>query len=172
MAVADLFPRLTLAANGGFQSETTGNLLQWASRFGSIGPTLDLPIFDRGRWTAVRLYDVRAKEAALAYQRTVLNALHEVENALAAFSADQMRRGWLEATVAENRDALALSRQRYENGLSNFLDVLDVERTLQQNQLSLADSVTAVATDLVGLYRALGGGWQQDNSPPLATAPP
>jgi NodT family efflux transporter outer membrane factor (OMF) lipoprotein len=172
VAVADLFPRLTLAANGGFQSETTGNLLQWASRFGSIGPTLDLPIFDRGRWTAVRLYDVRAKEAALAYQRTVLNALHEVENALAAFSADQMRRGWLEATVAENRDALALSRQRYENGLSNFLDVLDVERTLQQNQLSLADSVTAVATDLVGLYRALGGGWQQDNSPPLATAPP
>jgi multidrug efflux system outer membrane protein len=159
VAVADLYPRLTLAANGGFQSETTGNLLQWASRFGSLGPTLEVPIFDRGRWKTVHLYDVRAQEAALAYQRTVLNALHEVENALAAYGADQQRRNWLEATVRENQDALTLSRQRYETGLSNFLDVLDAERTLQQNQLSLADSTTAVTTDLVELYRALGGGW-------------
>ena len=160
VAVADLFPRLTLAANGGFQSETTGKLLEWASRFGSMGPTLDLPVFDRGRWKAVRLYDVRAQEAALAYQRTVLNALREVENAIAAYGADQERLGWLDATVSGNRDALTLSRQRYENGLSNFIDVLDAERTLQQNQLSLADSTTAVTTDLVGLYRALGGEWR------------
>jgi NodT family efflux transporter outer membrane factor (OMF) lipoprotein len=165
VAVADLFPRLTLAASGGFQSETPGNLLEWASRFGSIGPTLSLPIFDRGRWKTVRLYDVRAQEAALAYQRTVLNALHEVENALAAYSADQQRRTWLDATVAQNRDALALSRQRYESGVATFIDVLDVERTLQQNQLALADSVTAVSTDLVRVYRALGGGWQQGPQP-------
>jgi NodT family efflux transporter outer membrane factor (OMF) lipoprotein len=160
VAVADLFPRLTLAANGGFQSETAGKLLEWASRFGSMGPTLDVPVFDRGRWMAVRLYDVRAQEAALAYQRTVLSALREVENAIAAYGADQQRRGWLEVTVAENREAVTLSRQRYETGLSNFIDVLDAERTLQKNQLSLVDSTTAVTTDLVGLYRALGGGWQ------------
>jgi NodT family efflux transporter outer membrane factor (OMF) lipoprotein len=160
VAVADLFPRLTLAATGGFQSETAGNLLQWASRFGSLGPALDVPIFDRGRWKAVRLYDVQAQEAALTYQRTVLNALHEVENALAAYGADQQRRRWLDATVLQNQDALTLSRQRYETGLTNFIDVLDAERTLQQNELSLADSTTAVTTDLVGLYRALGGGWQ------------
>jgi outer membrane protein, multidrug efflux system len=162
VAVANLFPRLTLAANGGFQSESTANLLNWASRFGSFGPTLDLPIFDRGRWQTVRLYDVRAQEAALAYQRTVLNALHEVENALAAYAADQQRRAWLDATVAHDKDALALSRQRYESGVITFIEVLDVERTLQQNELSLADSTTAAATDLVRLYRALGGGW-----PPL-----
>ena len=53
-----------------------------------------------------------------------------------------------------------LSRQRYENGVITFIDVLDVERTLQQNELSLADSTTAASADLVGLYRALGGGWQ------------
>jgi outer membrane protein, multidrug efflux system len=160
VAVADLFPRLTLAADGGFQSETAGKLLEWASRFASMGPTLDVPVFDRGRWKAVRLYDVRAQEAALAYQRTVQNALREVENAIAAYGADQQRRTWLDATVTENREALMLSRQRYETGLSNFIDVLDAERTLQQNQLSLHDSTTAVTTDLVGLYRALGGGWQ------------
>jgi multidrug efflux system outer membrane protein len=164
IAVANLFPRLTLSANGGFQSESAGNLLQWASRFGSIGPTLDLPIFDRGRWNTVHLYDVRAQEAALAYQHTVLNALHEVENALAAYGADQLRRAWLTATVTQNRDALALSRQRYEAGVSNFIDVLDAERTLQQEEMSLADSATAVSIDLVALYRALGGGWQPDKS--------
>jgi outer membrane protein, multidrug efflux system len=161
VAVANLFPRLTLAANGGFQSESAGNLLEWASRFASFGPSLDLPVFDRGRWKTVRLYDVRAQEAALAYQRTVLNALHEVENALAAYGADQQRRAWLDATVAQNRDALALSRQRYESGLAAFIDVLDVERTLQQNQLALADSISAISTDLVRLYRTLGGGWEQ-----------
>ena len=161
VAVANLFPRLTLAANGGFQSETAGNLLEWASRFVSFGPTLDLPIFDQGRWKTVRLYDVRAQEAALAYQRTVLNALHEVENALAAYGADQQRRAWLDATVAQNRDALTLSRQRYESGLATFIEVLDAERTLQQNELALADSISAVSTDLVRVYRTLGGGWQQ-----------
>jgi multidrug efflux system outer membrane protein len=159
VAVANLFPRLTLAASGGFQSETAGNLLQWASRFGSLGPTLDLPIFDRGRWTAVHLYDVRAQEAALNYQRTVLNALHEVENSLARYTADQQRRNWLVATVDQSLDALTLSRLRYANGLINFIDVLDAERAHQQNELALAESTTAVTTDLVALYRALGGGW-------------
>jgi NodT family efflux transporter outer membrane factor (OMF) lipoprotein len=162
VAVASLFPRLTLGATGGFQSAAAENLLEWASRFGSFGPTLELPIFDRGRWTAVHLSDVRAQEAALAYQRTVLNALHEVDNALAAYGAEQQRRTWLNAAVAQNLDALALSRQRYESGLVTFIDVLDTQRTLQQNQLTLADSNAAVALDLVKVYLALGGGWREN----------
>jgi NodT family efflux transporter outer membrane factor (OMF) lipoprotein len=172
VAVANLFPRLTLAANGGFQSESAAKLLEWASRFGSIGPALDLPIFDRGRWATVHLYDVRAQEAAVAYQRTVLDALHEVENALAAHGTDQQRRTWLEATVRESRDAVTLSRQRYESGIENFIDVLDAERTLQQSELSLADSGTAVRIDLVTLYRALGGGWETSDVPPQVSTPP
>jgi outer membrane protein TolC len=119
-----------------------------------------LPIFDRGRWKTVHLNDVRSQEAAIVYQRTVLNALHEVDNALSAYAADQQRRAWLDATVAQNHDALALARQRYEGGISTFIDVLDAERTLQQNELSRTASVTAVATDLVRVHRALGGGWQ------------
>jgi multidrug efflux system outer membrane protein len=165
VAVANLFPRLTLGATAGFQSASADNLLEWASRFASVGPSLDLPVFDRGRWKTVRLYEVRAEEAALAYQRTVLNALHEVENALAAYGADQQRRAWLEATIARNLDALALSRQRYESGLANFIEVLDAERTRQQNQLALADSTSAVSVDLVRVYRALGGGWPQSSAP-------
>ena len=160
VAVADLFPRLTLAASGGFQSETLGQLVDWASRFGTIGPTLELPIFDRGRWQSVHLQNLRAQEAALNYQRLVLNALYEVENALAAYGADQDQRAWLDSTVVQNRDALMLARQRYESGVAAFIDVLDAERTLQENELSLLASTTSVVTDLVRLYRALGGGWQ------------
>jgi len=158
VAVASLFPSLTLAATGGDQSETLGHLFEWASRFGSVGPTFDLPVLDVGRWKTVRLYDVRAQEAALSYRRAVLAALHEVENALAAYSADQQRRLALEAAVAQNRDALALSRQRYEKGLTSFIDVLDADRSLQQNDLALAAARVAVSTDLVEIFRALGGG--------------
>ena len=157
VAVADLFPRLTLSAQGGVQSQSTSNLLEWASRFGSIGPTLEVPIFDRGRWATIRVQDVRTKEAALDYERTVLSALQESENALAAYRADQDRRAQLSAAVAHSRDALSLARQRYESGVANFIVVLDAERTLQQNELSLAESVVSVSTDLVALYRALGG---------------
>jgi NodT family efflux transporter outer membrane factor (OMF) lipoprotein len=162
VAVAGLYPRLTLTGGGGLQSETVGELTEWASRFVSIGPTLELPVFDRGRWQTITLQKVRAKEAAVSYAATVLNALQEVENARAAYDAEQDRHAWLESTVAQNRDALSLARQRYASGVASFIEVLDAERTLQQNQLSLAQSSAVVGEDLVSLYRALGGGWEHE----------
>jgi NodT family efflux transporter outer membrane factor (OMF) lipoprotein len=160
VAVADLYPRLTLGASGGLQSQAISDLTNWASRFGQVGPRLDLPIFDAGRRRAnVRVQDARAREAAVSYADTVLGALHEADNALTAYDTEQTRRASLQATVAENRVAVDLALQRYKSGVSSFLDVLDAQRTLEQNQLMLADSTTAVSTDLVALYKALGGGW-------------
>jgi NodT family efflux transporter outer membrane factor (OMF) lipoprotein len=159
VAVAELYPQLTLSATGGFQSESLGNLLSWSSLFGTAGPALVIPIFDRGRWKSVRLYDLRAREAALHYQSTVLGALQEVEDAAAAYQADQRERQWLTDAVAQNRAALQLARQRYDSGVTDFIDVLDVQRTLQQNEQSLIASTAAVSLDLVSLYRALGGDW-------------
>jgi NodT family efflux transporter outer membrane factor (OMF) lipoprotein len=160
VAVADLFPRLTLTASGGTQSQSASDLLKWASRFGSIGPTFEVPVFDGRRWATVRLQNVRAQEAAVDYERTVLGALHEVENALAAYKSDRDRGVALASAVAQSRDALELARARYSSGVANFIDVLDVERSLQQNELALATNTTAVSTDLVAIYRALGGGWE------------
>ena len=160
VAVGELFPRLTLSASGGVQSQSAADLLKWASRFGSIGPTLEVPIFDGSRWATVRLQNVQAQEAALDYQRTVLAALHEVENALASYQADQDRYVALAAAVKQSQDALSLARDRYSSGVANFIDVLDAERSLQDNQLALATDTTAVSTDLVAIYRALGGGWE------------
>lgn len=160
VAVADLFPRLTFSADGGYQSEDIAHLLDWASRFGTIGPQLELPIFDAGsRRATVRLQSARAREAALDYARTVLGALHEVDNALTAYDDEQTRRASLQATVDQNRAAVVLATDRYKSGVGAFLDVLDAERTWQQNKLQLADSTTSVTMDLVALYKALGGGW-------------
>lgn len=160
VATADLFPRLTLGAQGGYQAQHPAQLLDWASRFLIAGPSIELPIFDAGRRRAtVRLQGVRAQEAALDYRRTVLSALHEVDNALAAYDADQSRRDLVAQAVARNREALDLARQRYAGGVASFITVLDAERTLQQNQLALADGEAAISTDLIGLYKALGGGW-------------
>jgi len=160
VAVADLYPRVTLNANGGLQAETVSLLSSWASRFLVAGPSVELPIFDAGRRRAtVRLQSVRAAEAVLDYRRTVLGALHEVDDALAAYGADQQRRQALAETVARNRDAVDLARQRYASGVASFIDVLDAERSLEQDQLTLADSTTSVSVDLVALYKALGGGW-------------
>ncbi len=161
VAVADLFPRLTLTADIGLQAQRFDDLGSWASRFLSIGPNLELPIFNGGqRRATIRLQDAKTKEAAVAYARTVLAALHDVENALAAYGLEQSRRTSLAATVAQNREALTLAEQRYGSGVTSFLDVLDAERSLQQAELSLADSTTTVSTDLVAVYKALGGGWE------------
>ncbi|HWW19243.1 MAG TPA: efflux transporter outer membrane subunit [Steroidobacteraceae bacterium] len=159
VATADLFPRLVLSAQGGLQSQALSQLGEWASRFGSLGPSFQLPIFDRGQWRTVHLDKLRAQESALAYQRTVIQALREVANALAAFNADQDRRVQLDRAVSESRDALALARERYQSGVTNFIDVLDAQRTLQQNESALIDAISATSVDLVALYRALGGGW-------------
>jgi outer membrane protein, multidrug efflux system len=167
VAVADLFPQLTLSLSGGFQSEGISKLIEVASRFATVAPTLELPVFDGARWATVRLQDVRAKEAAIDYARTVLQALQEVENALAAYGSDQDRRLSLAAASQASDEALTLARQRYESGVTSFIEVLDAERTLQQNQLSLAETTAAVSTDLVALYKALGGGWEE---PPASSA--
>lgn len=161
VAVASLYPRVMLSASFGTQAQHFPDLTDWAARFFTLGPSIELPIFQGGRLRAtVRLEDVRAKEAAVAYAQTVLGALHEVENALVAYNSEQNRRAALESAAAQNRRALDLARQRYAAGVTSFLNVLDAERTLQQTELTLADSTIAVATDLVALYKALGGGWQ------------
>ena len=161
VAISNYFPKLTLTAAGGYQSEGLSQLIQTASRFASFGPAIQLPIFEGGRLRAtVRLQKLKAKEAAVAYAQTVLTALHQVEDALAAYGSDQARRASLETAVTASRNARQLARERYQSGVASFIDVLDAERTEEQNEVALADATTAVSADLVQLYRALGGGWQ------------
>jgi multidrug efflux system outer membrane protein len=160
VAVSDYFPQLTLTAAGGYQSQGLSKLIETASRFATLGPAVELPIFEGGRLRAtVRLRRLKAKEAAVVYAQTVLAALNQVEDALAAYGADQARRASLQTAVTASRNARLLARERYQSGVASFIDVLDAERSEEQNEVQLADATTAVSADLVQLYRALGGGW-------------
>jgi len=160
VAIADRFPRLTLTAAGGYQAQDLTNLLDWASRFGVIGPQLALPLFDAGRRRAkVQVATYRTQAATVEYGRMVLNALHEVDSALTAYAEEQQRHAAIVEAVSQNRAAVRLARLRYENGLDSILGVLDAERTLHEGEALLADSTTAISISLVALYKALGGGW-------------
>jgi NodT family efflux transporter outer membrane factor (OMF) lipoprotein len=158
VAVADLYPRITLGANFGFESVGSRNFGEWGSRQWSIGPSLQLPIFDGGRRrSTVTLRELQQQEAAVAWQQTVLKAWHEIDDALSAYTADRQRHLQLVEKERHSRDARELARVRYDNGLTDFLVQLDAERTLLQAQRDRAQSDGRLALDLVMLTKALGG---------------
>ncbi|SFK01517.1 efflux transporter outer membrane subunit [Methylocapsa palsarum] len=162
VAVAEFYPSVKLNGNLELNALSlnklwTGNALQYMA-----GPTVSLPIFEGGRLTStLNLRTEQQQEAGLQYHKTVLQAWHDVVNALNAYGSEQRRRDSLRAEVEHSRTALMLSRVRYSNGVGDFITVLDAERTLLQSQQQLAQSTAAVSTNLVQLYKALGGGWEQ-----------
>lgn len=162
VAVADYYPRITLSGSVSLQALQFHDLGSWAARQYAFGPSLTLPIFQGGRISAtVKLRKAQAQEAALKYQQTVLQAWHEVDNALTAYDAEQRRRDRLAAAVRSNQQALNLARSRYEQGIADFLQVLDAQRSLLAAEQQYAESTTTVSTNLVALYKALGGGWEK-----------
>ena len=164
VAVADLFPSVTLNASIGFQSVRPGNVFEYASRYYSVGPQLNLPIFDAGRrWAQIQVRNAQQQQALFQYEQAVLGALRDVEDALVAYDKQQVRRGSLADAADANRRAVDLSRELYTQGLSDFTTVLDAERSLFAAQDSLAQSETQVSATLVTLYKALGGGWRLED---------
>jgi NodT family efflux transporter outer membrane factor (OMF) lipoprotein len=158
VAVADLYPRITLGARFGFESVGSRDFGEWGSRQWSIGPSLQLPIFDGGRRrSTVTLRELQQQEAAVAYQQTVLKAWHEIDDALSAYAADRRRQVELVEKERHSRDAWMLARVRYEHGLTDFLVQLDAQRTLLQAQRDQVESSGRLALDLVALTKALGG---------------
>ena len=162
VAVADFYPRVTFNGNVEFNALDLKNLWKGSSLQYVVGPSLSLPIFQGGRLkSTLELREAQQQEAAIAYHKTVLQAWHEVVNALVACRTEQARRARLKAQTDHSRRALALARVRYANGVAEFLTVLDAERTMLQAELQYAQSTAAVSTNLVQLYKALGGGWEQ-----------
>jgi NodT family efflux transporter outer membrane factor (OMF) lipoprotein len=164
VAVGDFYPRISLSGSVALQATQFSMLGNWGqSNTYALGPSITLPIFEGGRLrSTLELREAQQQEAAVNYQRTVLGALHEVDNALTAYDAEQARRARLERAVVQNRRALGLARERYAQGVTDFLQVLDVQRNLLLAEQQLTDATTNVSTDLVAIYKALGGGWETD----------
>lgn len=161
VAEADFYPRITLSGSMGFQALQLSDLGSWGSRSFAFGPGLSVPLFEGGRLKgALQLQEGRQQEAGIGFQKTVLRAWHEVDDALVAYQANQRRRDSLLQAVAHNQRALDSVHQQYTQGTVDFLNVLTVQNALLANQAALVDSTAQVSLSLVDLYGALGGGWQ------------
>lgn len=161
VAVADFYPRVTFNGNVEMNALDLKNLWKGSSLQYVFGPSVSLPIFEGGRLkSTLEFREAQQQEAAITYHKTVLQAWHEVVNALVAYRTEQQHRAHLKAQTEHSRQALALSKIRYENGVAEFITTLDAERTLLQAELQYAQSTAAVSANLVQLYKALGGGWE------------
>lgn len=161
VAVAQFYPDITLTGQIGTRATNASDLARWSHLFYSFGPSISLPIFSGGALRAnLALADARQAQAALAYRRAVLVALRDVDNALAVYRTDLTHRDALAQSVAAQQRAYALARNRYESGMASYAVVLDTERQLDQARQQYVQATTQLSTDLVALYKALGGGWE------------
>ena len=177
VAVAAFYPDISLTGNLGIRAVDASYLTNWASHFYSAGPSLSLPIFQGGRLTAsLRLARAQAVAAALSYRGTVLNALREVEDDLVAYRTDRDERDRLVGVLRSGEDALSLASNAFSHGLESFLQVLDAQRTVTGTRQQLVGANATLDTDVVALYRALGGGWEdpgaQSRTPSVPQRPP
>jgi NodT family efflux transporter outer membrane factor (OMF) lipoprotein len=162
VAIAQLFPQFSLTGTLTLQGNRFQSLGNWGDRFWSFGPSVTWPVFDAGRiWSNVEIEKSLRAQAYLTYRSTVLTALQDVETQLTAYAMEQQRRAALAEAVAANQKAVEVATRRYEQGgLTDFLSVLVAEQSLFSTQDALVQSDRNVGTDLVALYKALGGGWQ------------
>jgi len=161
VATADLFPRFSLTGSLGLQSQKFTNLFESNSLFWGIGPGVTWNIFNAGKVRSnIEIQNARQQQALVQYQQAVLSSLEEVDNALVAYDREQSRRVSLAQAVDANRRAVDLANQLYTRGLVDFLNVQESQRSLLISEDALAQSDALVSSDLVALYKALGGGWE------------
>ena len=161
VAQGDFYPRITLSGNLGSQAMQLSDLGSWGSRQFGIGPQFSLPLFDGGRLRGMlELREAQQQEAAIAYQQTVLRAWHEIDDQLTRYNTSQRRRDSLAEAVRQNQIALRTAQQQYVEGVVDFVNVLTVQGELLATQEQWVQSATDVSLAMVGLYKALGGGWE------------
>jgi len=161
-AVADYFPKFNLAGTVSM-SATRPRELRWDQRSWSFGPFASWEIFTAGRVSSnVEVQKALYEQAVLTYQKNVLTAIQDVENALISFYNEQEHRKALTEAVRSNRKAVELSMQLYSEGQTDFLSVLDAQRSLYVSEDALVQSTRNLSIDLIALYKALGGGWENE----------
>lgn len=161
VAIGSFYPTVQLNGTVGFDALDIKNLWKGSSLQYMVGPSVTLPIFAGGRLkSTLELRGAQQQEAAIFYHKTVLQAWHDVVNSLVAHRLEQQRRARLKSQTDHSRQALTLARDRYSNGVADFLTVLDTQRSLLQAEQQYATSTTNVSMNLVQLFKALGGGWE------------
>ncbi len=161
VAVANFYPDIKLTGSFDLESLRFKDAFNLYSSAFQVGPSISIPIFQGGQLRGtLRLRESQQRQAAISFQKTVLQAYQEVDDALTAYAQAQRQKLQLAESAKQNEIALGAARQRYAAGAIDFLNVISTQAQLLQSQSDLANINTQIATDLVALYRSLGGGWE------------
>jgi outer membrane protein, multidrug efflux system len=165
VAVADYYPQITLTASPALVSTALSNLLTWGSRNLSLSAGLIWPLFNAGTTKAkVGIANEHQQQAMLAYRKTILTALKDVEDALSQYQSDKDRQTALQRSLAAARNAADVARGQYRAGLIPFSTVLTTEAALYSARDQSVQADAALNQDLAALYKALGGGWSEETT--------
>jgi multidrug efflux system outer membrane protein len=166
-AKALLFPNISLTGFLGWESTELGNLATSPAKAWSIGVNLIQPIFNAGKNKRnVEVRESQFRQQLYAYESTILQAFREVEDSLIDYQKSGERRGSQAARVEAERKVLELAEVRYRGGVSNYLEVLDAQRSLFDAELDSVETVRDQLVALIRLYKALGGGWTEPQPAP------
>lgn len=160
VATADLYPKFKLTGSIGLEALSLNNLFSAGSQTYSFGPNITWSLFTGGAIRQnIEVQSALQEQYLIAYEAVVFNALEEVENALMAYAEEQYRRQSLIDAAEAAKRAADLAQDKYQGGLTDFSDVLEAQRSLLSFQDQLNQSEGKVTSNLIRLYKALGGGW-------------
>lgn len=172
IATAGLYPAFSLSGTFALEAQQIKDVGDWDSRTWGFGPAMRWNLFDGDRIrSSIKVQEAQAEQAMIDYEQTILLALEEVENAMVAFAEEQQRVEALERSVSAAQKSVELVKKLYEIGLTDFQNVLDMQRTLTVQQDQLAESRGRVAKNLVRIYTSLGGGWSVETTKKSYTEP-
>ena len=159
VATAELYPAIRLGGGFDLESYRSENLFDWGSRSWSIGPSLSLPLFDGGRRRRmIELRKLEEREAAVAFQQTMLRAWQEIDDALSGYTSERLQHERLAARAGNAANALALAEARYRAGALSYLPVIDARRAQMQALRDLADCEGRLRLRFVAINKAIGNG--------------
>ena len=172
VATARLFPSIALTAGAGAQAQGLGVTPHMDKFIWSAGAGVIIPLLDFGTLDALAsVADLRTHEALISYKQIILRAVQEVDTAMSNYVAQQDRLRNLGEALAASQRALDLATQRYDRGLTDFLNVVDAERAQYDLEEQYATAQITVGEQFVGLYKGLGGGWENYQSIPAIRSP-
>jgi NodT family efflux transporter outer membrane factor (OMF) lipoprotein len=167
-AKAQFFPDVSLSGFLGLLSTNAYDFAHGGSKSWDVGGSVIWPILNYGKLSAnLNASDARQQEALATYQKTMITALSDVERSVTSYTKEEEHRAALEDAEKDDRKALKIARERYKEGLSSFIDVLDAERTLDSIETQTAASEALTSQNLIAVYKSLGGGWK---APDVKTA--
>jgi len=169
IATANLFPSIAVSGSIGFQRQQAPGLQTIGQHIYSYGVGAAWPLLDFGQLDAqVEIADLQTSALLVNYRKTIQGAVREVDTNMGLYAAEQLRLGKLETALMASQRAVTLANERYERGLTDYLNVVDAERQEYDIEEQYTAAQVAAAEEFIELYRSLGGGWQNyQDLPPI-----